>query len=259
MKPTACLALAAALVLGGCAHTKPENRQGQRASAVEFLFPSGDPAQPVRLATVAEIKVPFRVGIAFVPDTADERFRITEAQRQEMLARVRDAFAKYPFIASIELVPSSYLASGGGFDNVERVAKLLSLDSMVLLSYDQMQFADASAWSMLYWTGVGLYMAPGERYDILTSVEAAVIDVKSRKVLLRAGGLSQVKGTATAMGFREVSRDARAAGFGEALGRLIPALHAEVKAFRERAPGDQSVRLDLPPGYDPNAERQVRR
>ena len=241
------------LLLGACASRKPENKQGQAASVIEFLFPSKEPSTPVGLATIAELKVPLRIGLVFVPDTADPRFRITEADRQHLLARMRQAFERYPFVGTIEMVPSSYLQPGGSFDNIDRVAKLLSLECVVLLSYDQMQFADSSGWSLLYWTGIGVYVVPGDRYDVLTSVEAAVFDVRSHKLLMRAGGTSQVKGAATAMGFSEAAREARGGGFREAVEKLIPNLHAEVKAFRERAPGDRSIRLDLPPGYDPNA------
>jgi rhombotail lipoprotein len=241
------------LLVGACASQKAVHKQGQRASVIDFLFPGKEASTPVAQATIAELKVPFRIGLAFVPDIADERFRLTEAERLELLGHMRQAFERYPFVSAIEVIPSSYLERGGSFENMDRVARLLSVECVVLLSYDQMQFADASAWSALYWTGVGLYVVPGDRYDVLTSLEAAIFDVRSRKLLLRAGGTSQVKGSATAMGFSEAARVARSGGFREALEKLIPNLHAELKAFRERAPRDRSIRLDLPPGYDPKA------
>ena len=243
------------LLLGACASSRPENKQGQKASVIDFLFPDRESSAQVQLATLAEIKVPFRVGLAFVPDVADNRFRLTEAERLESLDGVRREFAKYPFVSVIEVVPSSYLERGGSFGNIDRVAKLLSLECIVLLSYDQMQFADASGWAALYWTGIGAYVVPGDRYDVLTSVEAAVFDVRSRKLLMRAGGTSQVKGSASWVGFSEAARKARSDGFRDALDKLIPNLHAEVKAFRERARSNQSIRLDLPPGYDPKAAK----
>jgi len=245
----------AALLLGACASTQPDKRQRQAASLIEFLYPGKEAATPVAVANIAEIKVPFRVGLAFVPDNAEPRFRITEAERIDLLASVRQGFQRYPFVASIEAIPSSYLQHGGGFEGLDRVASLLSLDCIVLLSYDQMQFADLTGWSWLYWTGIGAYTVSADRYDVLTSVEAAVFDVRSRKLLMRAGGTSQVRGEATMVGFGEKAREARSNGFRDALQKLIPNLHAEVKAFRERAPGDHSIRLDLPPGYDPNAAR----
>jgi rhombotail lipoprotein len=232
---------------------KQDGRQQQAASLIEFLYPGKAAPPSVSVMNVAEIKPPLRIGLAFVPDNADVRFRITETERVALLEHVREAFERYPFVGRIEVVPSAYLAYGGGFENVERIANLLSLDCVALLSYDQMQFADASNWSLLYWTGIGLYVVPADRFDVLTSLEAAVFDVRSRRLLLRAGGASQVKGSATWAAFSEEARAARGEGFREALARLIPGLHGEVKRFRERAPGDQTIRLDLPPGYDPQA------
>src|SRR2546428_6463648 len=186
MKPIAragvrgVLAAAAILLAAGCASMKPENKQGQAASVIEFLYPGAKTATPVALATVAELKVPLRIGLAFVPDNSRPDFRITEVERVEVLGVVRQAFQRYPFISAIEIVPSSYLQAGGSFDNIDRVASMLSLDCVALLSYDQMQFAEATSWSLLYWTGIGAYIVPADRYDILTSVEAAVFDVRSR-------------------------------------------------------------------------------
>ena len=36
---------------------------------------------------------------------------------------------------------------------------------------DQVQHADASPMSLLYWTGIGMYIIPGDNYDVLTVVE----------------------------------------------------------------------------------------
>jgi len=168
---------------------------------------------------------------------------------------VRDAFAKYPFIRDIEAIPSVYLESGGGFPNIDRIAALLRLDAIALVSYDQVQHADATAASVLYWTGIGAYIVPGDRYDVLTVVETAVFDIKSRRLLMRAAGTSNVKGSATLVGFSAQSREARLQSFDEAVAQMIGTLHGEVKTFRERAPSDPKVKLVLPQGYNPNAER----
>lgn len=100
-------------------------------------------------------------------------------------------------------MPSVYLEPGGGFANMDRVAALLGLDVIALVSFDQVQNAGAKGSSLLYWTGVGAYMVEGDQYDILTAVETSVFDIKSRKLLMRAGGLSNLKGTATMVGFSE--------------------------------------------------------
>jgi len=73
---------------------------------------------------------------------------------------------------------------------------------------------------------------------------------------MRAGGISNLKGAATMVGFSERAREARTRGFAEAMNDMIGKLHGEVKLFRERAPKDPSIKLILPPGYNPNAARK---
>jgi rhombotail lipoprotein len=126
---------------------------------------------------------------------------------------------------------------------------------IALISYDQVQHSGASGWSFLYWTGIGAYVIEGDRYDVLTAVETAVFDVRSRRLLMRAAGTSTMKGAATMVGFDERAREARTKSFEDAIAQMIGNLHGEVRAFRERAPNDPMIRLVLPPGYDPNAAR----
>jgi len=243
-----------ALSISGCASMESGSRQRQVASMLAFLFPGTDQPPPPSDA-VAVLNVPFRIGVAFVPDNADPAFRLSENERLRLAGLVRDAFSHYPFIREIEAIPSIYLEPGGGFANLDRIAALLRLDAIALVSYDQVQHADASGWSFLYWTGIGAYVIQGDRYDVLTAVETAVFDIRSRRLLMRAAGTSNVKGSATLVGFSKDAREARTRSFEEAVGQMIANLHTEVKTFRERAPNDPKVRLVLPPGYDPNAVR----
>lgn len=240
------------LLLGACASLDTSTKQRQVASVLAYLFPGADKVPPVSGA-VAEIKVPFKIGVAFVPDTAEPNFRLPENDRMKLAGQVRDAFSKYPFVSEIVPVPSMYLEPGGGFANLDRVAALLQLDVVALISFDQVQNAGATGWSFLYWTGIGAYVIDGDQYDILTSVETAVFDVKSRRLLMRAGGISNQKGTATMVGFSEQARAARSRGFVDAVSEMIGKLHDEVKNFRDRAPKDPNIRLILPAGYNPVA------
>jgi rhombotail lipoprotein len=148
-----------------------------------------------------------------------------------------------------------YLEPGGGFANLDRVASLLRLDVIALISYDQVQHSGASGWSFLYWTGIGAYVIEGDQYDVLTAVETTVFDIRSRRLLMRAAGTSTVKGSATMVGFSEKARAARTQSFDTAITQMIGNLHGEVKTFRERAPKDPMIKLVLPPGYDPKAVR----
>ena len=245
-------ALAASVALAGCASMDKGNKQRQVASVLSFLFPGDQAVIPVA-TQVAVIKVPFRIGVAFVPDTAKAEFRLSETERQQLAGRVRDAFVNYPFISTIEPVSSLYLEAGGGFANLERVAALLNLDVIALISYDQVQHADASGWSFLYWTGLGAYVIEGDRYEVLTAVECTVFDIRSRRLLMRASGTSTNKGKATMVAFGEKSREGRGQSFGEAMDQMIGSLHKEVQTFRETAPKNPMIQLILPPGYDPKA------
>lgn len=222
--------------------------QREVASLLSYLYPDKSPPTEAP-QVVTELKVPFRVGIAFVPDSAASPFALPETERRALSERVREAFKGYPFIREIELVPSSFLQPGGGFDNLERVAALMRVEVVVLISFDQMQHTAANRWSFLYWTGVGAYVVKGERYDIFTSLDVSVFDVKSRRMLMHAGGRSTVKGDATWVGFAERSREARTRSFGEALAEMNQGLHREIGAFRARAQSDPTIRLLLPPGY----------
>lgn len=251
---TYALTLSLCIALAGCASLEPSTRQRQVASVLTFLYP-GSEQPPPPSDKVAVLSVPFRIGVAFVPDQADAQFRLSETDRLKLAGQVRDAFARYPFVREIEAVPSLYLEPGGGFANLDRVASLLRLDVIALISYDQVQHSGATGWSFLYWTGIGAYVIEGDRYDVLTAVETTVFDVRSRRLLMRAAGTSTLKGSATMVGFSERAREARTKSFEEAIAQMVGSLHAETRTFRERAPQDPMIRLVLPPGYDPNAAR----
>ena len=249
-------AVIAVTALGGCASMEESSRQRQVASVLAYLYP-GSGNVPTMADSTAEIRVPFRIGVAFVPDTSAAQFRLPESDRLKLATKVRDAFKGYPFIREIVAVPSVYLEPGGGFANLDRIADMLRLDVIALISFDQVQNAGATGSSFLYWTGVGAYFIQGDQYDILTAVETSVFDIKSRRLLMRAGGVSNIKGTATMVGFSEIARDARTRGFDEAMTDMIGKLDSEVNTFREQAPKDPNIRLILPPGYNPNAKRII--
>lgn len=241
-----------ATAVNGCASMEMNTKQRQVSSVLSYLFPGAEQSPPVP-DQVAVIKVPFRIGVAFVPDSSDPKFRLPESDRLKLAGEVRDAFSRYPFISEIQAVPSMYLEPSGGFANLDRIAALLNFDVIALVSFDQVQHSGATGWSFLYWTGIGAYVISGDQYDVLTAVDTAVLDIKSRRLLMRATGISNFKGTASMVGFTERAREARTHGFEEAIKEMIGKLHGEVKAFRERAPKDPTIRLILPPGYNPNA------
>lgn len=228
-----CLILAASL-LAGCASWNQNANQKQTGSMVEYLFPNNSNAS-MKPEESATLRLPLRVGLAFVPTSNwNASGGLPEADRMRMLSRVRDAFASQSFIAGIEMIPTPYLTPKGGFANLEQAARMFNVDVVVLLSYDQVQFADNNMFSLLYWTIVGAYVVQGDRYDISTMLDAAVFDVQSRKLLFRAPGVSQVKGSATLNNFSEQARNARLEGYAKALDALIPELDRQLVDFKTR-------------------------
>ncbi len=236
------------LLLTGCVGWNQGANQKQTGSMVEYLFPDNANAsmQPEASTT---LQVPLRVGLAFVPSASWDN-GLPEAERIRMLARVRDAFAAQTFISGIEIIPTAYLKAGGGFTNLEQAARLLNVDVVVLLSYHQVQFADNNVFSLLYWTIVGAYVIQGDRFDISTLLDAAVFDVKSRKLLFRAPGVSKIKGSSTLNNFSEQSRRARTEGYSKALDALIPELETQLNDFRARikSGAEKDVHVQTRPG-----------
>ncbi len=241
------LAATACLALAGCASWFGQNQVKQTGSVVEYLYP--DSREPPALRpTVTALRPPVRVGIAFVPGGGFGS-GLAETEKQKLLERVKASFAQAPYVDSIQVIPGSYLRAKGGFTNLEQAARLFDVEVVALLSYDQVQFADASSLSLLYWTIVGAYVIHGDHYDVQTMLDASVFDVASRKLLFRAPGTSRVKGSATMVGFSERAREARSEGYAKAVDDLVPRLQTELDAFRERAKTDRAIRVENKPGY----------
>ncbi len=233
--------------LAGCASWLPTSGAKQVASTVDYLYPNAKEA-PQMKPGVTTLRPPIRVGIAFVPGSGT-RESLPEADKLKLLERVKAAFAKYPFIDGIEVIPTTYLQSKGGFTNLEQVARMFNVEVVALLSYDQVQFNDSNALSVLYWTIIGAYIIHGDQYDIQTLVDASVFDVQSHKLLFRAPGTSHMKGSASMAGFSERARAARLEGYNQAVDEMIPRLQAELDGFKERIKSDQSYRVENKPGY----------
>lgn len=243
------LATALTVALAACAGLMGQQKNQQNASVMDYLYPKQSQATAMAPAATVALALPLRVGIAFVPGGYGSDAALPENERQKLLERVKAAFLDQKFISAIEVVPTAYLRPKGGFENLEQAARMFNVDVVALLSYDQVQFNDANRLSLLYWTIIGAYMVNGDQYDTHTLIDASVFDVRSRKLLMRAPGTSQVKGSAALINFSEKARDARIAGYGQAVDALIPNLRSELEKFRERVKVDQSIRVTHSPGY----------
>jgi rhombotail lipoprotein len=240
---TTLLCALALFALGGCASMFGQQHSTRQAgSIVDYLYPDAKDA-PQMAPTVTRLRLPVRVGIAFVPG-AGRSTAPQEAAQAQLLERVKASFSQYDYIGSIEVIPSAYLRPRGGFVNLDQVARMFDVDVIALVSFDQIRFNDTNRLAVLYWTVVGAYLIKGDQYDVQTMVDAAVFDVRSRKLLFRAPGTSQVKGSSTLAGYSQEIRGAQSDGYAQAVEQMIPALQAQLANFKERARSDPAIQVD---------------
>jgi rhombotail lipoprotein len=241
--------------LTGCVAFR-NSRHHQASSVVQFLYP--DKNEPFVEPTIPTLRLPLRVGIAFVPSAAlqrspnwfDQGVSFTEAQKTELMRQIAAKFKVLPFVQSIEILPETYLRPGGGFDNLDQLRSLLGVDVVALISYDQAQNSSDTAWSLAYWTIVGAYIVPAQKNDTHTLMEAVVYDIPSRRLLFRAPGASAVTGHSTMVRTPAEMRADSAHGLVLAADDLTGNLQRELDAFKLRLKEEpQSVHIEHKPGY----------
>ncbi len=239
--------------LSGCVSMWGQ-RSAQGTSVMQYLYPK-EPDHIEFASVPTTLSLPLRVGIAFVPRggvgghwVVDSDF--SEQKKQELMATVAAEFRALPYVAAIELIPSTYLRPGGGFENLKQVKAMFGVDVVALVAYDQVQFTSENMLSLAYWTIVGAYVVKGERNDTQTLMETVVMDVTSRRMLFRAPGTSQVKASSTAVGHADALRRDSEAGFDAATMMMIDNLKAELDAFRERLKTQpEEFKVVHKPGY----------
>ncbi len=244
--------LAAAVFLSGCAGIFHGPRKADRSSSVvSFLYPGEE--TPLPPTDIPVLRLPLRVGVAFVPSGKGDRWAgagVTETQKAALVERIAQQFRGKEFIQSIEIIPSTYLRPGGGFANLDQVAGLLGVDVIALVAYDQVQFSNENKLSLAYWTIVGAYIFHGNKNDTHTMMEAAVYDIRSRHLLFRAPCVSQQTENTTLAGINDRLLAASAKGFDAATEDLIRNLQAQLELFRERAKrAPETVKIEHRPGY----------
>lgn len=239
----------ALLMLTGCAGMQSR----AVSSSYSFLYP--EKAEQVEQPGTAVLNLPVRVGIAFVPETQSRSGysfwqgmkvsnQMPEAYKQQLLRNVADAFEDKEFIDSIEVIPSAFLRKGGSFENLDQLATMYHVDVVALVSYDQIQVTDEGAASLAYWTLVGAYLIEGEKNTTTTLIDTAVYDIKSRRMLFRAPGTSEVKASATLINQSEALRENSMEGMSLAADEMIRNLDLELERFREKVkerPNDYRV------------------
>lgn len=229
------------IVLAGCSWMFTNDmRTGSSSSLVDFLYPDGQ-VPPEVSESIPEIRVPARVGIAFVPTHGSSP--LSAPDRRRLLEQVREAFIGRSYVERIEVIPDNYLQPRGGFDSLQQVARLHGVDLVALVSYDQVAFTEDTNSSLLYWTIVGAYVIQGSSNETRTFVDTAVFDLGSRQLLFRAPGSDTATERSTAVGAQQTRRELAGASFERAMAEMTVNLDAELERFRERIKRDQSVRV----------------
>jgi rhombotail lipoprotein len=236
-----------ALSVSGCgllehAFCDPHCRSGSSSSSslVEFLYPNK--AEPPVHDTVPELHLPLRVGLAFLPSHGEGA--LDAAHQAELLERIKQRFKTRHFVNEIVLIPDYYLAGKRGFEGLQGVQRLYGVDVMALVSYDQTFHEENNQWSLGYLTIVGAFVLNGDRHDLSTLVDLAVVDPASRSLVLRAGGWDVRHGSSTLINEERDSRDASIQSFSAATDQMIDHFDAELTRFEaEVRAGNANVRI----------------
>jgi rhombotail lipoprotein len=237
--------LSSALALSGCAAFLGGGsrvRTGHTTSLVEFLYPAG--ALPPS-NSIPELRVPLRVGLAFLPAKSGNNVAALDAQQKlELLERIRQRFSSRQFVSEIVVIPDYYLTTARGYSGLESVQRLYGVDLVALVSYDNVSRQDSNILSLGYLTIVGAYLLPGTSRQTSTLVDLAVVDPGTRSLVLRAGGASSSHGYSTQAAADYGVRRASAEGFAVATAQLIENFDAALINFeKEVRAGKANVRV----------------
>lgn len=241
LKSVRCnLLLLLVLSLCGCA----SQQYGSRSSIVDYLYPNTEQVQIE--PSIPTLNLPLRVGVAFVPAEPGQRQghnnwgssatgpQLTEPAKLKIMEQIANHFRDKDYIGDIQVIPSAYLRPQGSFANLQQLQSMFGIDVIALVSFDQIQFSDERKAALSYWTLIGAYLVAGQKNDTSTLMDTAVYDIRSRKLLFRAPGISNVKGRSTPVNLAEELRQDSQQGFTEASTQMISNLEQELRQFSER-------------------------
>jgi rhombotail lipoprotein len=255
MKTTTWLGMMASVfLLSSCSMlvSQQSGKQSVSSSLMDFLYPNKE-ARAVHSAKVPLLTLPVKVGIAFVPSTGFQKEAVHSKDQYELLEKVKAAFVQYDYIDRIEVIPSTYLAGGDGFNTLEQVGRLYDVDVMALVSYDQVTQSVENNAALLYWTIVGMYVIPGNENTVQTFVDTAVFDIKSRKMLFRAPGISKLEKRTTAIGIDETLAEKSMQGFDLAVTDMTKNLDDELARFKVRVKEEKIAKVEHSNNYSGGA------
>jgi rhombotail lipoprotein len=225
---------AVTLTLSGCALMFGDLHARQHQSTtplVDFLYTDGkvpdEDAQPV-------LRLPIRVAVSFLP--AGDGYQPAATEREKVLTTLRESFRSLPYVTEIVIIPDHYLHSGkgDGLMQIEQLSRLFKFDLFALVSYDQVQNNYQNDRSLAYLTIVGAFLVRGDRNETHTLLDVAVIDPHSRALVMRAGGVSTLKGNTTAIDLARHTGAQSNKGFEEATVQLVANFKRELADFEQR-------------------------
>jgi rhombotail lipoprotein len=236
--------------LASCSSVLSEKtgKKTQSSSLMDFLYPD-ETSRSEHKPEIPVLKLPVKVGLAFVPSKNWQRDGIHGKDQVELLEKVKKSFLKYDYIDRIEIIPSTYLNGGEGFSTLEQVGRLYDVDVMALVSYDQVTQSLENNAALLYWTIVGMYIIPGNENSIQTFVDTAVFDIKSKKMLFRAPGINKLEKRTTAVGIDDTLAKKSLEGFGLAVTDMTVNLDAELARFKVRVKEEKVAKVEHRKGY----------
>jgi rhombotail lipoprotein len=238
---------ALSLVLSGCGLLAGDScvfhcGQSTRASTplVEFLY--GDDRDPPKRDAEVTLRLPIRVGLAFLPPrSGNPQDGPPAAQREQVLRSIRENFAGLPYVADIVPVPSYYFDYGyggsgqrSGMRQLQQLARLQRLDLVALISYDQRTDTHENRRAITYLTIVGGMIFDGTHNDTRTVIDLAVIEPEGKSLVLRAGGVSSGSGSTTAIEQSHALARQQRLGFDQATAQLIANFRSELADFENR-------------------------
>lgn len=243
------IVIVCSLTVSGCSiFGQQKVRHNKSTSLVEYLYPSGhipdNQEKPI-------LNLPLRVGLAFIPEQ-NQRNTISAASKLELLNEVKNTFSQLEYVASIEVIPETYLRNHSNANHFKQLGQLYQLDVMALVSYDQIINRKENILALTYLTIVGTYIFPGSHFDISTLLDLAVIDVNSKRLLLRAAGTHASKGTVAEAYTAHQYDQHQIRNFKNAMQEMTDNLVIEVAHFeqrlRENRPED--IKVKAKKGYD---------
>lgn len=236
--------------LSSCSSFVSESARGKTVSSslMDFLYPD-EKSREAHKPEIPTLRLPVNVGIAFIPSASLSRDGISQREQIDLLDKVKQSFIKYDYIDRIELIPSTYLKGGNGFETLAQVARLHDVDVMALISYDQVTQTHDNNAALLYWTIVGMYVIPGSENTVQTFVDTAVFDVKSRKMLFRAPGINKLEERSTVIGIDETIAEKSYEGFDLAVKDMVINLDDELARFKVRVKEEKIANVEHKQGY----------